>query len=140
MATRIEPFSVTVAAGTTQAAFQRTALRFDQGTVTQIDVRVPPGAAGLVGFRIAHSNQSVLPYKGNTWFVMDNDKAEWHLESFPDGDGWELWAYNLDLYAHTVYVWFYVTEIGRPLVPTIQPIQIAQIAQSEVEPPPEEEQ
>lgn len=133
MATRIEPFTVTIPASTAQDAFQKTALSFNPGRVDQIDVRVPPGPSGLMGFRVAHSGQAVLPFTGERWFVMDDDKAEWHLESFPTGDAWELWAYNTDIYPHDVHIWFYVTELGRTIAPIITPVAIAQIAPAEIE-------
>lgn len=134
MANRIEPFEVTVLANTSIAAFQRTDLPMPEGRVDLIQVRVPPGPSGLVGFRFAHSGQSVIPYTGERWFTTDNDKLDWPTERYPQGNAWQLWAYNLDVYDHVINVWMHVTDVGLPQVVIVNPIPIEPVALSEVEP------
>lgn len=140
MANRIEPFEVTIPANTAIASFQRTDLSMQDGRADKVQIRVPPGPSGLVGFKIAHSGQSVIPYFVDRWFITDNDKLDWDLANYPQGDAWQLWAYNLDVYAHTLYLWFHVTDLDVMGVPIIQPVVIAQTASSEVEPASGEEQ
>lgn len=130
MANRIEPFEVTVPAGTLKAAFLRTNLPMQDGRVDKIQIRIPPGLSGLVGFRFAHSGQSVIPYTGERWFITDDDKLDWEVERYPEGDAWQLWSYNTDVYDHTIYVWMHVTDaIGAPVVTvtplTIQPVMLS---------------
>lgn len=138
MANRIEPFEVTIPAGTAKASFQRTDLPMNEGRVDLIQVRIPPGPSGNVGFRIAHSGQSVIPYTDERWFVTDDDKLDWATERYPQGDAWQLWAYNTDIYDHTVYVWMHVTDaIGSPVV-TVTPLTIQPIMLSDHEPTTEE--
>lgn len=109
-----------------------------QGRVDLIQIRVPPGPSGLVGFRLAHSGQSVIPYTGERWFTTDNDKLDWVTERYPQGDAWQLWAYNLDLYDHTISVWMHVSDASEPRIITVIPIDIAPIALAEIEPLTEE--
>jgi hypothetical protein len=134
MANRIEPFAVTIPAGTTVAAFLKTNLPMQEGRVDLIQVRIPPGPSGLVGFRIAHSGQSVIPYTGERWFITDDDKLDWVTENYPQGNAWQLWAYNLDVYAHTIYVWMHISDAVTNLPQTVTPVVIEPIAVSEVEP------
>lgn len=134
MANRIEPFEVVIPAGTTQSAFQRTSLPIQDGRVDKIQIRIPPGPSGLVGFRVAHSQQAVIPYTGDRWFVTDDDKLDWDTFAYPEGDAWELWAYNTDVFAHTIYIWMHITDHGISPILTVQPVEIAPIALSELEP------
>lgn len=134
MANRIHPFTIVVPAGTTESAFQRTDLSFQDGRVDLLQVRIPPGPSGLAGFRIAHSGQSVIPYREDIWFVTDNDKLDWELEKYPTGDAWEFWAYNLDVYDHSFHVWFHVTDVDITSPFTVTPLSIVQEAPSEIEP------
>jgi hypothetical protein len=92
-----------------------------------------------MGFRVAHSQQSVIPYTGDRWFITDDDKLDWDVANYPEGDAWELWTYNLDVYDHTIYIWLHVTDVGTSPILTVQPVEIVQIAPSEIETPSGEE-
>lgn len=124
MATRIEPFEVLTPRGTLEASFQRTALPFQDGRVERIEILVPPGPSGLVGFKVAHSNQSVIPISSSTWNIADGVKFDWQLTNFPTGDAWELWTYNTDVYDHTLYLWFHVHDFEADSVPMAVPLAI----------------
>lgn len=123
MATRIEPFEVLTPKGTAKASFQTTALSFQDGRVERVEILVPPGPSGLVGFKLAHSGQSVIPIKNDTWNVADGVKFDWPLTNFPEGSAWELWTYNTDVYDHTIYVWFHVFDYGSEAI--VMPVPLA---------------
>lgn len=114
MAQRIETFDVTVTAGTAIASPQTTNLSFNIGIVERIEITVPPGPSGLVGFRIRHSSQTVIPNNPANWIITDNEKINWPLENFPVGNKWALMAYNTDVFDHTLYVRFHINETVRP--------------------------
>lgn len=135
MATRIEPFEVSIPPFTLIGSFQRTDLTFQDGRVDRVEILIPPGPSGLVGFRLAHSGQSVIPYTGERWFVADNVHLDWPLENFPTGGAWELWAYNVDIYAHTLRVWFHVSEVATPLDPVVPVLDIQPIGTAEDDDP-----
>lgn len=122
MTNRIEPFSVTIPAATTIAAPQTTTFVFNDGIVRHLDITVPPGPSGLVGFVIVYGTQTVIPYKGSNWIIADNRIISWDLDDFPTGRGWGLRGYNLDIYPHTIYLEFHVDEI--PIAPTPLPTVI----------------
>lgn len=125
MATRIEPFEVTTPKGTAQSSYQTTRLSFQDGRVERVEILVPPGPSGLVGFKLAHSGQSVIPISADTWNVADGVKFDWPLNNFPEGDMWELWTYNTDVYNHTIYIWFHVMDYGAESFAAPVPLSIA---------------
>lgn len=131
MAQRVESFVVTVPAGTTPAAPQTTSLPFNIGIVESIEILVPPGPSGLVGFRIRHSNATVIPYDNSEWIIADNEVIRWNLSDYPTGRAWAIRIYNEDAYDHTLYIRILVNEIPRSMSPRAQLVYIAPGATSE---------
>lgn len=125
MATRIEPFVVTTPASTAIASFQRTSLPFQKGRVDRVEIIIPPGPSGLVGFKLAHSGQAVIPIQADIWNVADDTRFDWPLTNFPDGLAWELWTYNTDVYDHSIYLWFHVVELSLVDAVSAVPLSIA---------------
>lgn len=125
MATRIEPFEVLTPANTAEASYLVTALPFQDGQVERVEILVPPGPSGLMGFKLAHSGQSVIPLSGSQWNIADNARFDWPLHSFPTGNAWELWTYNTDVFEHTIYIWFHVLELDFGIIAPAQPLSIS---------------
>lgn len=138
MADRVEIFRVTVPAGTAQAAPADTPLSFNPGNVTDIELVIPTGPSGLVGFKIRHSGNTIIPYGDNTFVVTDGEIIRWPLTGAPVGNKWVFRAYNTDIYDHTIEVRFLVTETRNATVAPVPSIEIAPIAPAEIEPTAEE--
>lgn len=124
MADRVEPFAVTVPPATGIAVPQITTLAFRDGIVTELDVTVPPGPSGLVGFRIQHLGSQIIPYTGAQFIIADDRELKWPLANFPTASGWQLAAYNLDIYPHTLYLEFLIDEIPMQQSAGIKLIQL----------------
>lgn len=124
MADRIEPFVVTIPAGTSIAGAQTFPMLFPDGIVTHITITVPPGPSGFVGFQLRHKGGPVIPYVGNTFIIADDRVIEWPVSNMPTATGWELFGYNTDVYDHTLYLEFQVDEIP---VSTTKPVQFLDI-------------
>lgn len=118
MATRIEPFQVTIPKGTPIATPQVSSLSFNDGEVSKVHIQVPPGPSGLVGFRFLHKGSQVIPYTGSTFIIADDRVIDWTLTDYPTADGWELQAYNIDVWDHTLYLEFEIDEIAVTTVTT----------------------
>lgn len=131
MPDRIEAFDVTVPMGTPIALAIDTDLDFQRGRVDRLELRVPPGPSGLVGFRIGHSRQIIIPRSGSTWIVADNYTFDWDLSNYPTGDAWFISTYNTDVYDHTLQIRFHVTELGVFQPTIIQPLAIYPVATAE---------
>lgn len=116
---------MSVPAGTAILTPQTTALTFNKGIVEQIEVIVPPGPSGLVGFAILHSGDVIIPYDRTQWIIADNEAIKWPLQGYPTGSAWSLRAYNTDVYAHSLFVRLLVNETQRLNTPLVQLVYIA---------------
>lgn len=133
MAQRIETPVVTVPAGTLSTAPQDTNLTWLEGIIERIEVVVPPGPSGLVGFSIGHSRQPIIPFASGQWIIADDQHFDWQIENYPTGAKWFVRAYNQDIYSHSLYFVVHIREFGRttipvanivPIVPTIEQVVI----------------
>jgi hypothetical protein len=115
VAGRIEVVAATVVAFTPIAAPVVVPLFFNEGRVDAIEIIVPPGPSGLVGFKVRHSAQVIIPYSGNAFIVTDDEKIHWPLENFPTGRAWDCVIYNLDIFPHTITFRFLVTDAAPAL-------------------------
>lgn len=123
MADRLEWFSVTVMAGTTKASPHNTKLIFPQGEVTEIDVKVPPGPAGNVGFFISAGGTQYVPRTRNSFIIPDDDYFTWPLINAINSGSWSITAFNTDIYDHLIQVGFQVNElVFGPSIPVSQAI------------------
>jgi hypothetical protein len=123
MATRIEVAQVSVAAGTLQSAPQITPFTFDDGRVDTLEIVVPDGPSGLVGFQIRHSKQIIIPYDGVSFIVTNNEVIKWPLETFPEAQKWDVVIYNTDVFVHTLsFRWLITDVIMSPTLPPLVPI------------------
>lgn len=107
MTTEIRDFTVTIPAGTLQSAGFTAPLSFPARIVTQINVRVPPGPRGEVGFAIGTGGLNVLPYGQGTFIVTDNEDLEYQLTDTIQSGAWQLLAYNTGAYDHTLRIYFF---------------------------------
>lgn len=125
MAVEIRPFTVTIPAGTTIASGFTASMQFPARIVTQIDVRIPPGPRGEVGFGIGTGGIIVVPYGGTDFIVTDDQYLSFPVENTLESGAWELLGYNTGAYDHTLRVYFHCqlvvtaapTAAGGPLPP-----------------------
>lgn len=124
MARRIEAFDVTIAAGVLQASPATTNLVFSEGIVTNIEVLVPPGPSGLVGFAFTYGGHQVIPNTAGQFIISDGEVIDWPVEGFPTGGQWQLRAFNTDIFSHTLHLRLLVEEFPAPPVPVPVPLTI----------------
>jgi hypothetical protein len=122
VASKIYTFAPTIPAGTQIATPVTVPLTFPVYQVDRIEIKVPHGPNGTVGFAITMGGENVLPYQGKTWFVEDDADLAWDLDDLPTSGAWALTGYNLGLYPHTIYLRFLVETVPVPYqAPTIIP-------------------
>ncbi|HVD03185.1 MAG TPA: hypothetical protein VNF75_03495 [Candidatus Dormibacteraeota bacterium] len=130
-ASEIRSFEVTIPAGTSQAGPQVTDLVMPPRVVVQIDIKVPAGARGQMGFALWASGLTVIPEQPGQFIVTDDEQISWPLQDQIDSGGWQLAGYNLGQYDHVVYVRFLVLPTTVPaLVAVLQPIPAASLSSS----------
>ena len=123
MAAEVHQFTKTIPAYTAKAAPVTVPLAIEYFAIESIDLEVPPGPSGLMGFYIARNGQQWIPYESGEWIVWDDRFDSWLLTDQPTGDGWQVVGYNLDVYDHDVTVRFHVNTVAAivsspPSVPT----------------------
>ena len=112
MATEVYSFTAVVPAGTTQAAPLVQSFTMPRRIVDTIEVIVPPGPSGLVGFAITASGLTVIPYQSDAWIITAAENIVWPLEQQIDTGAWGVRAYNTGGVDHSVYFRF----LTRPVV------------------------
>lgn len=113
----VRTFAVPVPAGTLQSAPLVTPITMPAREVAWIKWRVPPGPSGFFGWRISMSGGQILLPAGGGYIVADDDGDTWTVYNQPDSGAWEVTAYNIDIYPHTVYLDFGVTVPGSAVPP-----------------------
>jgi hypothetical protein len=107
-------FDVTVPAGTAPGAPQTAALPLPVGTVTAIEVLVPDGCNGVVGFRLASSGQQIVPVNTGAWVIASGETLRWSFVRWIESGAWQQVAYNTGQFDHTLHV---RAEIADPPAP-----------------------
>lgn len=111
MAQRIIPFTVLVNPGTTPTTPLAHPLNFGPADVVQIDVMVPPGPAGFVGFFIGNGGGQYVPEGAGQFITPDDKYLMFPVDGAPNNGNWNVTAYNTGNYPHTLYVYFHVNNL-----------------------------
>lgn len=123
MAHTIRQGQVLVPAGTPISAGFKQAITFAPLEIARIEVRVPPGPRGEVGFAIGAGGVAVFPFDTGQFIVADDEEIGWDLEDTLDAGSWQVLAYNTGQYDHTLWFRFLGTEPQlRQVQPGGQPI------------------
>lgn len=101
---RVETIQLVVPAGTPTSAPVSALLFGERARVAGIEVLVPPGPSGLVGFAFWHSSEQVIPKVGGTWIIADDEVVRLAVDDLSPWPDWRIKAYNTDVYAHTLFV------------------------------------
>lgn len=117
MAQEVETFDVTIPAGTAKAAGFSSAMTFPNRVVTELEVRIPPGPRGEVGWSIGASGQPVIPVQAGTYIVGNDEVIRWPLDGYIDSGAWTFYGYNTGRYPHTIEVRFLCDVPGEGSTP-----------------------
>lgn len=127
MAREVRTFPVTIPAGTAITSPQVTAMTMPARVVEALEIQVPPGPRGEVGFRIGAAGVQLLPFQLGQWLVCENEIIRWALEGFHDSGSWEFTGYNTGLYPHTITTRFLLNLPGRQVAAGGVPITADQL-------------
>lgn len=129
MAREIREFGCIIPAGTPSDAPVTIDMSFPPRIVDEIDVRIPPGPNGLVGFQVANSGVAIIPVGGDTFLVGNDDRITWPLTDYATSGSWQLIGYNAGQYDHTIYVTFKLSLVAPAPTSTLAaPIDAALIS------------
>lgn len=125
MASEVRHYTITIPAGTPKDARWYQDLDMPPRIVREIEIIVPPGPRGTVGFAIGSSGQPVIPRQTDEWIVTDDEKIRWPFETGVDSGGWQLFGWNAGTYDHTIYLRFLVDPVTQDTgSPYRTPLQI----------------
>jgi len=117
MSREIRAFECVIPAGTAKAAPVTFSLAMPARIVDQIDIRIPPGPNGLMGFQLTSSGAQIIPYNAGAFVVANDERLTWPLTNQITSGAWALTGYNTGQYDHTVYVKFLLSLPGQPAGP-----------------------
>lgn len=106
MARDVQIFAVTVPVGGTAAAPQLFAMSMPARRVVSLEVVIPDGVRGVVGFAIGSQGTSVIPSNAAAYISGNNEVIRWPLSGYIDSGNWQMQAYNLGSFPHTLQVRF----------------------------------
>lgn len=121
-------FTVTIPAGTQKSAPILASIGFPPFTVSEIDVLIPPGPNGRMGFQIAVSGTQVIPWNAGEWVVTNNERLSYQVDGYPDSGAWQLRGYNTGVYDHTIQVRFALDPVAPAPSATVAAVTTAQLS------------
>lgn len=127
MAREIRQFSATIPAGTLTAAPFTQDMSFPARVVDSVEIVVPSGENGFVGWRLENSGVPVIPYDSDEWIVASGENIAWPLDGYITSGSWQLTGYNTGTFDHTVYVRFL---LSLPTAGTTGPLTTAAASSS----------
>ena len=125
MALRVFQFDCLIPAGTLPSALHTVPIQLDNWELESIDLDVPPGPSGLMGFYVSNNGVQWFPQSPGSFLVWDNKVQSWPVEGQPNASGWAVVGYNTGFYPHTVTVRFHVnTPSNLPATPAYPVLQV----------------
>lgn len=115
MAQYVLQFAVVIPAQTLPSAPVTIPITMDNWDIEQIDLDVPPGPAGLMGFYISNNGVQWIPATVGQFIVWDNHRDSWPMTDQPNASGWAITGYNTGTYNHSVTVRFHVNNPQQSL-------------------------
>ena len=125
-ASRVEVFDVLAPAGTLKAAPLEVPTRWAAGELISVDVRIPDGCAGLVGFQILYAHAQAIPNTPGAWIIGNDEVFVADVTGHLNGGQWALNVYNFDRFDHSLHVRYHVLDssylgAGLPAAPMTMP-------------------
>jgi hypothetical protein len=118
MTAQYRSFQVTIPAGTPQASPVVINTQFEPLAVDQIDIRIPPGPLGQMGFQIASSRQQVIPWNAGQFIIANDEPLSFPSTNYPDSGDWQVIGFNTGVFNHSIWVRFAL----RPVTPAATPV------------------
>lgn len=120
MASIIRQFTVTVPANTPKATPVTLPIAFPSEQTDTLEIEVPVGPYGLMGFYLAMSGQQIIPFESGEFIVWNGVEKSWPLNNYPTSGAWSLVGYNLStVNDHDVFVRFHNNPVGEPSQPVV---------------------
>jgi hypothetical protein len=128
MAREVYEFPVTFTTGTTRTSTQKTNVTMPPRIVRRVEITVPPGPRGEVGFQLGSNGTPFIPRNTTEFIVADGIEIGWDLDDAMTSGGWQVIGYNTGLFTHTLYFRF-LCDLTSAGAGVNQPINVSQLEQ-----------
>lgn len=131
MSDQVQHFSCTIPRLTAVASPVTIEMQLGEWTVDWVEVDVPAGFNGQVGFYIASSGVQYIPFRSGAsplWLILNDTSKHWDLTNHPTSGDWSLVGYNTGNYPHTVKVSWGVSDVPAPAAAPITLIPAANLS------------
>jgi len=129
MAIEVQRFSVVVPAVTALAQAIVFPLSMPPRVVDEVEILVPPGPRGEVGFQLGSGGVQIIPVTTGAWEVTNDEVIHWPLEGQIDSGAWQLIAYNTGAFNHLIQVRFLVRLVpAAASLAGFQPLPVDSLA------------
>ncbi len=109
---RIYPVTLTVPLGTQTFNPVTLAVALENALLVDIDLLIPPGHNGFTGLRIRSSRQQIIPWGNVDWIIASDYTHKFPVNEEIGSKSISITAYNTDVYDHTFYLHFTVTNLA----------------------------
>jgi hypothetical protein len=116
VAAEVREFAVTIPHGTPVGNPVTVDVSFPERLVRQVNWRVPPGPAGLMGWILSSDKVPVIPVQPGKWIIAADQSGEWPLTGYQDSGNWQVTGYNTGTFDHTVYLTFLLDLVGQAVL------------------------
>lgn len=135
MAEVIRRFTATIPAGTAKASPVTVTMNFPPMEVVEIEVVVPPGPNGTMGFKIAQAGGQVFPFTPDDYIVTNNETIKWEIEGANTSGAWQVIGYNTGSFNHSIEVRFLLRLIDSGVSEAPAPVSNADLSNPPPLPP-----
>ena len=111
MSEYVYQYSLTIPAGTSKSSPAEFFVPIDNLEIEAIELEVPHGPAGTMGFAIFNSGTAWKPDLPGAWIVWNGKTDTWWLDGQPNAGHWSIRGYNTGAYDHTVYTRWFVSQV-----------------------------
>jgi|SRR5271154_1717704 len=105
---------VTVPPGTSPGAPLNVQVPLEDNQLKHITCVVPDGHCGLTGIQLQQSQQVIFPWSNTAYIVANDEKIEFDYDDQIQSSGIKAVAYNTDIYTHSFYLRFTITNLPVP--------------------------
>lgn len=111
LSTRYVQVAITTPAASVKTAPLSTAIDLGNVILDSLEISLPGGSVGLMGFNLALAGQVVLPYGGNAGFIIRESADKEYVIGIEVDKGLVVKTYNTDRHSHVAYFTFKVHDI-----------------------------
>lgn len=127
MAREIRAFTLAIPPGTTANSPLVMDTPMPERRVDELQIIVPPGPSGLVGFAVLYAGVRVIPYLSDQWIITAGESINWPLEDQPTSGDWSVAGYNTGSQTHSIYFRFLLSLVTDPAATGLIPFDVATV-------------